>query len=76
MYFSIMSWIAVSCTRDVLNLNKWRSQAKLMMICDITDSRCNSLFTFLSSAREKVENQNRFQRGGKSYLQNLSRFEA
>jgi len=32
------------------------------------DSRYNSLFTFLSTATEKLENQNNFQRRGKSYL--------
>jgi len=49
------------------------------MICgtaDVTDSRCNSLFTFLSTATEKLKNQNKFQRRGKSYLYNISRFEA
>ena len=46
------------------------------MICDpadVTDSKCNGLFIFLSTVTEKVEN---FQRRGKSYLQSISEFEA
>jgi len=35
---------------------------------DITDSRHNSIFTFLSIATEKLENRNKFERGGRSYL--------
>ena len=35
---------------------------------DITDSRYNSLFTFVSTVTEKLENRNKFQRRGKSYL--------
>jgi len=35
---------------------------------DVTDSRCNSLFTFVFTVTEKLENQNKFQRRGKSYL--------
>jgi len=33
---------------------------------DVTDSRCKSLFTFVSTVAEKLENQNKFQRRGKS----------
>ena len=33
---------------------------------DITDSRHNSLFTFISTLTEKLENRNKFQRIGKS----------
>jgi len=43
---------------------------------DITDCRHNSLFTFQSTVTEKLENRNKFQRRGKSYLYNTSRFEA
>jgi len=41
----------------------------------ITDSRCNGLFTFFSTAREKLENFNKIQRRGRFYLKNISRFE-
>ena len=34
---------------------------------DVTDSRCKSLFTFVSTVTEKLENRNKFQRRGKSY---------
>ena len=49
------------------------------MICgtvDVTDFRRNSLFTFISTATQKLENQNKFQRRCKSYLFNTSGFEA
>ena len=35
---------------------------------DVTDSRRNSLFTFVSTVTEKLENRNKFERRGKSYL--------
>ena len=35
---------------------------------DVTDSRRNSLFTFVVTVTEKLENRNKFQRRGKSYL--------
>jgi len=35
---------------------------------DVMDSRHNSLFTFIVTVTEKLENQNKFQRKGKSYL--------
>ena len=34
----------------------------------IIDSRRNSLFTFVFTVTEKLENRNKFQRIGKSYL--------
>jgi len=37
-------------------------------MADITDSRRNSIFTFVSTVTEKLENRNKFQRRGKSYL--------
>jgi len=41
---------------DPGNLNTW-----IRGTADVTDSRHNSLFTFLSTATEKLENQNKFQ---------------
>ena len=41
------------------------------MVCGtayVMDSRCNNLFTFVVTVTEKLENQNKFQRRGKSYL--------
>jgi len=38
-------------------------------MANFMDSRRTSLFKFLSTATEKLENQNKFQRRGKSYLQ-------
>ena len=41
------------------------------MICgtaDITDYRRNSLFTFVYTVTQKLENRNKFQRRSKSYL--------
>ena len=35
---------------------------------DVTDSRRNSLFTFVVTVTEKLENRKKFQRRGKSYL--------
>ena len=35
---------------------------------DVTDSRRNSLFTLVVIVTEKLENRNKFQRRGKSYL--------
>ena len=35
---------------------------------DVTDSRRNSLFTFVFTVTEKLENRNKFQRIGTSYL--------
>jgi len=37
-------------------------------IADVTDSKRNSLFTFVSTVTEKLENRNKFQSRGKSYL--------
>ena len=46
-------------------------------MADVMDSRYSSVFTFLSTATEKLENQlKQFQRRGKSYLYNISGFEA
>ena len=39
---------------------------------DITDSRRNSVFTFLSTATEKLENRNKSERRGRSYLHSIS----
>jgi len=42
----------------------------------ITDSRCNGLFMFFSTAREKLENLNKIQRRGRVLPQeHISRFE-
>ena len=35
---------------------------------DVTDSKHNSLFTFVSIVTEKLETRKKFQRRGKSYL--------
>ena len=35
---------------------------------DVTDSRRNSFFTFVVTVTDKLENRNKFQRRGKSYL--------
>ena len=39
----------------------------IRVTADVMDSRCNSLFTFVSTATEKLESPNKFQMRSKSY---------
>ena len=55
------------------SMQKWREKAgesyyMIRGMADVTDSRHNSLFTFLSIATEKLENRSKFQKRGKSHL--------
>ena len=44
----------------------WEFHHVIRSTADVTDSRHNSLFTFVVTVTEKLENRNKFQRRGKS----------
>jgi len=46
----------------------WGISSRDRGMADITDSRRNSLFTFVVTVTKKLENRNKFKRRGKSYL--------